>query len=358
MPSIEVSGSEKAIGIRDVGKEGDLKISVERSSMASFVSSNTAYLRSIESKGISDLRSYIGNNRLPITLSFSGGKDSLACFGLLSRASNSFVLLFVDTGLEFPRTVEYVRSFAKKHHQRIIIADAGNAFWDHVKTFGPPAKDFRWCCKVCKLAPLTDIIERNFPAGTITIEGNRGYESYARSRTEFVEKNPFVPNQITLNPILDWRAVDVWGYINWRGLEYNSLYDEDFERVGCYLCPSCLESEWKNTKRLYPQLYKRWDDHLKGWAKANGSSDEFIKYGFWRWKVFPRKMMQLSQEMHLKIPEMRTDRLSLNWVKGVSQCNLGGYSAEGILTVPRKRDFSNGSRSTKDCWPSEIFKGL
>ena len=28
----------------------------------------------------------------------------------------------------------------------------------------------------------------------------------------FVESNPFVPNQTVLNPIKDWRAADVWGY--------------------------------------------------------------------------------------------------------------------------------------------------
>ena len=127
------------------------------------------------------------------------------------------------------------------------MADAGNAFWEQVDAFGPPAKDFRWCCKVCKLAPLTEAIERNFPQGTVTIEGNRALESFARSEIGFVESNPFVPNQTILNPIRGWIAAEVWGYIWWKGLDYNPLYEEDFERIGCYLCPACLASEWRST---------------------------------------------------------------------------------------------------------------
>ncbi len=337
--SKDAANAEKAIGIRDVGK-GAIELSHKRSSWTGFVNVNQKHFRSLESKGVSDIRSFIRNNDLPVTLSFSGGKDSLACFGLASRATEDLTLLFINTGLEFPETIRYVHEFARKNHQTLFEAEAGREFWDQVETFGPPAKDFRWCCKVCKLAPLTNMIESKFPKGTITIEGNRSYESFSRSNIGFVEKNPFVPNQVTLNPIKDWRAVDVWGYIWWRNLDYNNLYEEDFERIGCYLCPSCLESEWHNTKELHPELFSKWDEHLKKWARDNGADDTFVQYGFWRWKVFPPKMVRIAEELHLEVPKVRSDRMDLKWVKGVSSCTTGGYSAEGVLSVPRKKDFS------------------
>jgi phosphoadenosine phosphosulfate reductase len=338
--SKEAPKAEKAVGVRDVGK-GTIEISKKKSSWTGFVNANESYLRALESRAISDIKSFVGNNKLPVTLSFSGGKDSLACYGLAVRAiTNGFALIFVNTGLEFPETVRFVEDFAKKNRQRLLVADAGNAFWEQVDAFGPPAKDFRWCCKVCKLAPLTELIERNFPQGTLTIEGNRTYESFARSNISFVERNPFVPNQVILNPIRDWKAVEVWGYIWWRNLDYNPLYEQDFERIGCYLCPSCLESEWKNTSRLHPKLHADWDRHLKDWSKRSGSTEEYVKYGFWRWKVYPKKMRQIAQEVNLRLPEVRSDRMDLKWVKGVSPCLTGGYSAEGVLSVPRRRDFS------------------
>ncbi|NLK25892.1 MAG: phosphoadenosine phosphosulfate reductase family protein [Euryarchaeota archaeon] len=337
--SDKLKSAPKAVRIRDVGK-GEIKLSRRKASWTGFVNSNRSHICALESKGVSDIKSFAGNNKLPLTISFSGGKDSLACYGLLSRAANRYTLLFINTGLEFPETLRYVREFAQHNSERLLIADAGTAFWDNVEDFGPPAKDFRWCCKVCKLAPLTDLIEKHFPQGTVTIEGNRTFESFSRSTLKFVEKNPFVPNQIILNPIKDWRAIDVWAYIWYRALDYNPLYEEDFERIGCYLCPSCLESEWRTTSRIHPDLHSDWDKRLRDWAKSSGTSEQFIDHGFWRWKVFPPKVRRMAEEMNIAMPQMRSDTLDLRWVKGVSPCVTGGYSAEGVLSLPRKRDFS------------------
>ena len=337
--STDAPTADKAVGVRDVGK-GAIEVVKRKSSWTGFVNANDKHFRELESKTLSDIKSFVGNNKLPVTIAFSGGKDSLACYGLASRALKDYVLIFVNTGIEFPETVRFVEEFAQKNRKRLLIADAGDAFWEQVDSFGPPAKDFRWCCKVCKLAPLTELIERNFPQGTVTIEGNRTFESFARSNLAFVERNPFVPNQVILNPIRDWRAVEVWGYIWWRNLDYNPLYEQDFERVGCYMCPSCLESEWKNTSRIQPRLHARWDTYLRAWTEKSGGSEEYVKHGFWRWKVFPRKMKQLAEEVDLKLPQVRSDHLGLKWVKGVSPCLTGGYSAEGVLSVPPKRDFS------------------
>ena len=204
-----------------------------------------------------------------------GGKDSLAAFALAREAAPELELINIDTGLEFPETVEYVERFARVHRLKIHQARGENGFKDNVDSFGPPAKDFRWCCKVCKLGPVTDVIERDFPRGTVTVEGNRRLESFARSQIGFVTRNPFVPNQINLNPIRAWSAAEVWAYILLHDLEYNPLYDRDFERIGCYLCPACLESEWRNTKRIHPELASQWDAYLKGYAESRGLPPRF-----------------------------------------------------------------------------------
>ena len=335
--SADLHHSKRAIGIRDVGR-GEISIA-KKSSWTTFVNANKTYILTLESKGISDIRSYIGNHDLPLTISFSGGKDSLACYGLLSKASQKFSMIFIDTGLEFPETIHYVKDFSRKERKKLLIAAAGQAFWDNLDDFGPPAKDFRWCCKVCKLAPLTNLIEKQFPKGTITVEGNRAFESFSRSTIRFVERNPFVPNQTILNPIKEWRAIDVWAYIWLRGLDYNPLYDEDFERIGCYLCPSCLESEWRNTSLIHPDLHNEWDNYLKQWAEECGSDDRFVTYGFWRWKIIPPKMRRMAEEFRMSMPHIRSDTLELKWVKGVSPCLAGGHSAEGVLSVPHNREF-------------------
>ncbi|MCX6650360.1 MAG: phosphoadenosine phosphosulfate reductase family protein [Methanomassiliicoccales archaeon] len=337
--SAHVKEDEKVIHLRDVGK-ADIPFPLVSASWEDFVKANKNHLQALESSAVSDIRSFINNTKLPITLSFSGGKDSLACYGLAKKALKRFDLLFVDTGLEFPETVEYVQNFAQARKERLRVASAGNAFWEQVGSFGPPAKDFRWCCKVCKLGPLTSMIEAHFPQGTVTIEGNRALESFARSEIGFVERNPFVPNQTVLNPIRHWTAAEVWGYIWLEELEYNPLYENDFERIGCYLCASCLGSEWKATGELHPDLHSEWEAQLNEWGEKVGVSPEFVRYGFWRWKSLPPKMRLVAEELHMKVPQMRSDSMELRISKGASPCVAGGFSMEGVLTVPHKRDFS------------------
>ena len=332
---------EKAVKIRDLDNISGMIISPD-SDRDIFVKANRPHLKNIEGNAASDIRSFVGSKNTPVTVSFSGGKDSLAAFGVAMKAlKGGMELLFVDTGLEFPETIDYVNGFAKKNDLKIHIAKANNAFRENVDTFGPPAKDFRWCCKVCKLGPITDMISREYPKGTITVEGNRMLESFARSKTGFVSKNPFVPNQTTLNPVRAWNASEVWGYIWMKGLEYNPLYERDFERIGCYLCASCLASEWKNTERIHPELHRDWSDFLYRYAEERGLPKEYVDIGFWRWKVLPPKMVRLAEDMQLTIKPKGTKWPSMKMLKGASSCAAGGFSVEAIVNVPRSRDFSS-----------------
>ncbi len=340
--STDLRSVERAVKIRDLNAPSDLPRSPD-SDLGAFVRSNRDHVRRIGRRAVREIRRFMdeGNPKgLPVTVSFSGGKDSLAAYALAREAVGSPDLLYIDTGLEFPETVEYVRRFAESHGNRLHVAEAGDAFWQNVGTFGPPAKDFRWCCKVCKLGPMTDMISRRFPKGTVTVEGNRWLESYARSGIGFVTKNPFVPNQVNLNPIRSWCAADVWAYILYHGLEYNPLYDLDFERIGCYLCPSCLSSEWRNTGRLHPDLYARWEEHLHAYAADRGLPPEFVDMGFWRWKVLPPKMVQLSEGLDLCMTPRDVHGPSMDVLKGASPCTAGGYSMEAVVSVQRNRDFS------------------
>ena len=334
--------AEKAAKIRDLNAPSEIPVS-PKADLKTFVEVNKDHIRRISRHAVKEIKRFLEekNKRgLPITVSFSGGKDSLVAYGLASQASDRIDLMYIDTGLEFPETVNYVKAFALEHGNKLHIAEGKNGFWDNVDTFGPPAKDFRWCCKVCKLGPTTDMISDDFPDGTITVEGNRWLESYARSTIGFVTKNPFVPNQVNLNPIRSWCAAEVWCYILTFGLEYNPLYDRDFERIGCYLCPSCLSSEWRNTGRIHPDLYDRWEEYLHGYAEQRGLPKEYADMGFWRWKVLPPKMIQLSEEMQITLKPSKVSGPSMKMLKGASPCTAGGYSMEAIVNVPHSRDFS------------------
>ncbi|MCL1810684.1 MAG: phosphoadenosine phosphosulfate reductase family protein [Methanomassiliicoccaceae archaeon] len=337
--STYVPASERAVKIKDMDPIENRPLSPP-SGREEFVRANKDHLGRIESNAVSDIRSFAAKKDAPVTVSFSGGKDSLAAYGTASKALKDLTLIFIDTGLEFPETVEYVEEFAAEHDLKLLKASAGNAFWENVDMFGPPAKDFRWCCKVCKLGPVTELISKEFPKGTITVEGNRMLESFSRSDIGFVSKNPFVPNQTNLNPVRAWSAAEIWGYIWMRGLRYNPLYEKDLERIGCYLCASCLASEWENTERTHPAMYSEWDGYLRRYAASKGLPPEYVDTGFWRWKVLPPKMVQIAKESGLDLRPKKGAGPAVKMMKGVSPCAAGGYSVEAVIDVPSKRDFS------------------
>jgi phosphoadenosine phosphosulfate reductase len=338
--SSSIKATEKAVKVRDLAVPANIARS-PKADRETFVNANTSYLKELESKAANDIRSYVKGRKEKVTVSFSGGKDSLAALGVTMKAVNDPELLFVNTGIEFPETVRYVRRFSKDRNLRLHEADAEDAFWKNAGTFGPPAKDFRWCCKVCKLGPMTELIAKKFQKGTITAEGNRALESFARSNIQFVSNNPFVPNQITLNPIRKWTASDVWGYIWWKRLPYNELYENDMERIGCYLCPSCLASEWNTTKSTHPDMYEKWNSYLRRYADDNELPYEFVDMGFWRWKVLPPKMIRLAEDISIKMVPKASKKMSVKMLKGASPCAAGGYSMEAVVTIPRTRDFSS-----------------
>jgi phosphoadenosine phosphosulfate reductase len=332
----ELRSAQKGVKVRDFTQAGPL-LPGRKAWQRDVLKANLAHIAAKRAKAEHELKEVFSKHDLPITVSFSGGKDSLVVLDLVSSITRDFTTIFIDTGLEHPRTRDYVKRIAYDRDLTLITAAAGDAFDDNFPAFGPPAKDFRWCCKVCKLAPASKVIEEKFPKGTLTVEGNRRLESFSRAHTELVEENPFVPGQTILNPIRDWTALDVWLYIMMRDLNYNPLYDEDIERVGCWMCPSSLASECAEISRMSPELARAWDARLMAWAEENGLPKEFVKRGFWRWKELPPKMKTLADKIGLQVKSKRADTIELKVLKGVSPCVAGGYSVEAVLRMPEAK---------------------
>ncbi|HEY3422903.1 MAG TPA: phosphoadenosine phosphosulfate reductase family protein [Methanocellaceae archaeon] len=327
--------SVNTIKIRKIGS-GIVKPNEKFSTIADAVAANRGALASMEKDAVNVIRGVAsqGRNReLPVTVSFSGGKDSLVVLNITRKAVKQFEAFYVDTGLEFPETTQFVEDYAAKNHIKIHIEHAGQAFEENFPAFGPPAKDFRWCCKVCKLGPITSSLA-SYRKGVITIDGKRRYESFSRGNINTVEKNPFVPNQIGVYPIKDWRAIEVWLYIHMEKLEYNRLYDQGFERIGCWLCPAALQAEYVRMKELHPAKYEEWQAKLHKWAQSSGLSRDYVDLGFWRWKEHPNKMLNIAQEKHINLKPSLKGGMSLDVIRGISPCINGGYSIEGVLRLP------------------------
>jgi phosphoadenosine phosphosulfate reductase len=276
---------------------------------------------------------------LPAAVSFSGGKDSLATFLLSKRTGGKLPLFYIDTGLEFPETVRHVREVAERHGTELIMEEApSEAFSEGLKVFGPPGRDYRWCCKTNKLGPTVRAISKHFPRGVLSFIGQRRYESESRASKPRVWENPWTPGQVGASPIQNWTALHVWLLIMGDGEPYNPWYDRGLDRIGCFMCPASDLAELRTVEES-SEGYRGWSAILSERASERGLPQEWIDYGLWRWKVVPNSIRQELERAGVEVrPQQNVERrgegnLRLVLQKGVSPCIMG-YSIEGAFDRP------------------------
>lgn len=178
-------------------------------------------------------------------VAFSGGKDSAVLLDLVKRAlpKGSFVVVFGDTGMEFPDTYMAVEK------EKLACEEDGTPFYvskshfdphESWKIFGPPARVLRWCCSVHKSAPQTlklrEITGKNDYVG-MDFVGVRKHESVARSEYQYENYGKKQKGQYSFNAILEWTSAEVWLYIFAKDIYVNEAYKKGNSRAGCLFCP-------------------------------------------------------------------------------------------------------------------------
>ena len=304
------------------------------------IEANEKVIQKRVSEAVTFINNTIEKHDVPAIVSFSGGKDSLATLLLTLDAGKRLPILYIDTGLEFNETTEHVHEIAEKYDLQLIEERAPtDAFFGNVVQFGPPAKDFRWCCKTNKLGPTVNAILKNFPDGVLSFIGQRKYESEARKAKPRIWKNPWTPGQTGASPIQEWNSIHVWMYIFYKKENFNVWYTRGLDRIGCFLCPASDLSELDivSTNARYGQ----WDSYLNEFKEQRGLSDEWKEYALWRWKKPPQsikdEVMRITGKDTSELTEqkIRSEKgpLFLKMQDGYSPCVIG-YSIEGALSRP------------------------
>lgn len=233
-------------------------------------------------------------------VAFSGGKDSIVLLDLVKKTlpAGSYVVIFADTGMEFPDTYSVIRQVAAECKAEDIPFYKAKAKWNPVESwnsFGPPSCHLRWCCYVHKSAPQTLLLRKLLKKKDYTgldFVGIRGSESLARSEYRHLCYSKKQRGQWSLNPILDWGAAEVWLYIFANELIINQAYKKGNARAGCLLCPMsgslsnyfrCLS--YKRDMEPYFNLVRdTYDTHTEDWEtdKAQALKDSYLHNGGWR----------------------------------------------------------------------------
>lgn len=219
--------------------------------------------------------------KMPLMVTYSGGKDSQVLVALAERAGINFEVVNSHTTADAPETVYFIREQFYEMEQRGIkcsivmprYKDSSVSMWTLIpQKLIPPTRMVRYCC---------DILKENTGRNRFIATGVRWAESTRRKNNRGImelmnrdkekriilmgdndEKRQLfetcnLKGKMTVNPIVDWLDSDVWDYTHSEHLPINPLYCEGWRRVGCVGCPMAGGGRRKQFARWpkYEKLY-------------------------------------------------------------------------------------------------------
>ena len=241
-------------------------------------------------------------------ISFSGGKDSTVLLHLVRELYPDTPAVFVNTGLEYPEIVEFVKTIPnvtwlrpKMNFKEVLekfgypivskkvsrmIHDLQNPteknintrrlYWEGIKKDGSLTKYFKlpkkWrklvtsgfkisdkCCYYIKKQPFKMYQKETKRCpfnGTMASDSAQRKSSYLQTGC-----NSFVKGAQHSQPIAFWLEQDIWNYIKKFNIPYSKIYDMGEKRTGCMFCMFGvhLEKNGNRFQRMKKSHPKQWD---------------------------------------------------------------------------------------------------
>ncbi len=173
-----------------------------------------------------------------VALVSSFGAESVVLLHMLSVARPDTPVLFIDTEMLFPETLDYQRALASRlplTDIRVIRADpAAVAATDPDGTLH--RRDTDACCDLRKVLPLEGALS-GFDAW---ITGRKRFQGGQRVELEFFE--PEAPSRLRVNPLAHWRPQDVADYMDENALPRHPLVARGYPSIGCAPCTSPVKA--------------------------------------------------------------------------------------------------------------------
>lgn len=169
-----------------------------------------------------------------VSLVSSFGAESVVLLHMVSVIAPGTPVLFIDTQMLFPETLEYQRTLADKLKltdiRSIVAADAALALDDPDGTLHQFSTDA--CCALRKTVPLENAL-REFDAW---ITGRKRYQGSTRADINFFEVE--TPTRIKINPLAMWGREDLEEYMVENRLPRHPLVAKGYPSIGCAPCTS------------------------------------------------------------------------------------------------------------------------
>lgn len=265
---------------------------------------NLTHLDKLESEAIYIFREVASQFERPALL-FSGGKDSIVLGHIAKKAffpaKIPLPFLHIDTGHNFPETIEYRDYYVKKLDVRLIIGfvqesiDCGRVKEENGKY---ASRNY------LQTKTLLDVIEKHkldccIGGGRRDEEKSRAKERFFSHRNEFGEWDPKnqrpelwdlyngrynVGEHFRVFPLSNWTEMDVWQYILKENIDIPKIYFSHKRkciiRDGVILSYTTFlnmdEEEKKNAKEMTVRCRTIGDMTCTGLTKSNAKTIEDI----------------------------------------------------------------------------------
>ena len=162
----------------------------------------------------------------------SFGAESVVLLHMVSVIDRTTPVLFLDTEMLFPETLDYQQEVAEKlrlTNVQVITPDRDQTFLrdpnNRLNALKPDA-----CCTLRKTEPLLNALQPY----EAWITGRKRYQGGKRAALEFFE--PEGDARVKVNPLAHWDPGDVHEYIQNNRLPRHSLVSKGYPSIGCAPC--------------------------------------------------------------------------------------------------------------------------
>ena len=261
------------------------------------------HLKELEAESIFIMREVAAQFENPV-LMFSGGKDSILMVYLAQKAffpaRIPFSLLHIDTGHNFPETIQFRDELVERVGARLIVGSVEEAIASGMVT---EEKGFNASRNALQTAVLLDELEKGKYDAALggarrDEEKARAKERFFSHRDEFGQWDPknqrpelwnlfngkkHMGEHFRVFPISNWTELDVWQYLAAEKVPLPSLYyaheREVFERDGVLLAntPIIPRKENEVLKKMWVRCRTIGDMTCTGvWASKAQTTEDII----------------------------------------------------------------------------------
>lgn len=183
----------------------------------------------------------------------SFGAESVVLLHVISTIDPTVPVLFVDTKMLFPETLEYQREVADKLGLTDVrVIRATTEAIEKTDPFGRlHLADTDACCALRKVKPLENALS-GFDAW---ITGRKRFQAGTRAALDLFENEDDI--RIKINPLAHWRKSDLIDYIDNNNLPRHPLISQGYPSIGCMPCTSKVKpgederaGRWRNQNKV------------------------------------------------------------------------------------------------------------